>query len=84
MYNEYSFLFERDVFEAIGLKICVEKRISRGGSGPDSVRALLKWVAEQPEQSSFEAEKRLFIAERRLFFTKSDTMNTYTIKTKNF
>ena len=41
---EYSDLFEKDVFKEIDLKICVSKRISEGGTGPDSVTAQIKYI----------------------------------------
>jgi argininosuccinate lyase len=43
-YREYSELFDTDVFEAIDLKVCVEKRISEGGTGFDSVSEQIAYV----------------------------------------
>jgi N-acetyl-gamma-glutamylphosphate reductase len=37
-------LFDTDVFEAIDLKVCVEKRISEGGTGFDSVSEQIAYV----------------------------------------
>ncbi|MDO4939523.1 MAG: argininosuccinate lyase [Lachnospiraceae bacterium] len=42
--KEYSELFEEDVYEAIDLMTCVKRRISEGGTGPDSVAAQIKFV----------------------------------------
>jgi len=36
-YRAYSDLFESDLYHEISLKTCVDKRISFGGTGPDSV-----------------------------------------------
>ena len=43
-YRELSDLFEQDVYEAIGLKTCVEKRISEGGTGKASVQAQIQYI----------------------------------------
>ena len=42
----FSPLFEEDVYEEIALKTCVEKRISAGGTGGDSVAAQIAYVEE--------------------------------------
>ena len=42
-FREESSLFEADVYECIALERCVKKRISEGGTGPDSV---LKQIAD--------------------------------------
>ena len=39
---------EEDVYEAISLETCVARRISAGGTGPDSVRAQLESVSLYP------------------------------------
>ena len=36
-YREYSEVFSEDLFDEISLQTCVAKRISEGGTGPDSV-----------------------------------------------
>ena len=36
-YRKYSKLFDKDVYEAIDLKTCVQSRISKGGTSPESV-----------------------------------------------
>ena len=43
-YRELSDLFEQDVYEAIDLKTCVEKRISEGGTGKASVHAQILYI----------------------------------------
>ena len=43
-YRELSNLFEQDVYEAIDLKTCVEKRISEGGTGKASVQAQIQYI----------------------------------------
>ena len=46
-YKEYSDLFTEDVFTAIDLVTCVEKRISEGGTSIASVEAQIAYVKEQ-------------------------------------
>ena len=46
-YKEFCPLIEDDVYEAIDLKTCVEKRISEGGTSVASVEAQIAWVKEQ-------------------------------------
>ena len=36
-YKEYDPLFGEDIYEEISLETCVKKRISEGGTGPESV-----------------------------------------------
>ena len=43
-YRELSDLFEQDVYEAIDLKTCIEKRISEGGTGKASVQAQIQYI----------------------------------------
>ena len=43
-YRELSDLFEQDIYEAIDLKTCVEKRISEGGTGKASVQAQIQYI----------------------------------------
>ena len=45
-YLTFSELFEPDLYEEIALETCVKKRISAGGTGPDSVREQLAYVEE--------------------------------------
>jgi argininosuccinate lyase len=43
-YREVSPLFEADLYDEISLETCVAKRISAGGTGPDSVAAQIASV----------------------------------------
>ena len=45
-YKEYSLLFEEDLYQAIDLLVCVEKRISKGGTSVASVEAQINYVKE--------------------------------------
>ena len=45
-YKELSDLFDSDLYEAIDLKTCVEKRISEGGTSVASVNAQINYVRE--------------------------------------
>ncbi len=45
-YKKQSELFDEDLFEEISLKTCVEKRISAGGTGIDSVNEQIKYLKE--------------------------------------
>jgi argininosuccinate lyase len=45
-YKEYSPLFETDLYNEIDLMVCVEKRISEGGTSVDSVKAQINYVKE--------------------------------------
>ncbi len=44
--KEFSPLFEEDVYNEISLETCVTKRISAGGTGPDSVAAQIQFVED--------------------------------------
>ena len=44
VYREYSPLFGEDLYAAIDLKACVEKRISEGGTSESSVEKQIAWV----------------------------------------
>ena len=46
IYKEYSKFFEDDLYNEISLKTCVEKRISRGGTGPASVKEQIEFLSE--------------------------------------
>ena len=46
VYKEYSPLFETDLYNEIDLMVCVEKRISEGGTSVDSVKAQINYVKE--------------------------------------
>ncbi len=43
-YKKYSDLFDGDLFTEISLETCVSKRISAGGTGPDSVEKQIAYV----------------------------------------
>ncbi|HAS37628.1 MAG TPA: argininosuccinate lyase, partial [Ruminococcaceae bacterium] len=43
-YKKYSDLFEEDLFTEISLETCVSKRISAGGTGPESVEKQIAYV----------------------------------------
>ena len=46
-YREFSDLIDSDVFEDIDLNVCVEKRISEGGTSVSSVEKQIKFVKEK-------------------------------------
>ena len=43
-YKKYSPLFDKDLYEEISLITCVNKRISEGGTSPQSVEKQIEWV----------------------------------------
>ena len=43
-YKSHSDLFDTDLYEDISLETCVKKRISQGGTGPDSVNTQLAYI----------------------------------------
>ena len=45
-YKAHSQVFENDLYEEISLETCVAKRISKGGTGYESVEEQLKYVTE--------------------------------------
>ncbi len=45
-YKELSPLFEEDIYNEISLKTCVEKRISVGSTGPESVKMQIDYITE--------------------------------------
>ena len=45
-YREFSPLFDEELYEAIDLMVCVEKRISEGGTSVSSVEAQIAYVKE--------------------------------------
>ena len=49
VYQEFSPVFERDLYEEISLEACVAKRVSGGGTGPDSVRTQITKLMEYIE-----------------------------------
>ena len=46
VYKDFSDMFEQDLYEAISLETCVSKRISAGGTGPESVQTQIDAVKE--------------------------------------
>ena len=42
-YQEFSPLFEADLYEEISLQTCVNKRISQGGTGRESVQSQIAY-----------------------------------------
>ena len=49
-YPSFSPLFGEDLYEHIDLKTCVEKRISQGGTSPDSVQAQMAYVSSRLQE----------------------------------
>jgi len=45
-YKQFDELFDEDLYNEISLETCVEKRISAGGTGPQSVLAQIKYITE--------------------------------------
>jgi argininosuccinate lyase len=45
-YKAHSPVFEEDLYEEISLETCVAKRVSKGGTGYESVEEQLKYVTE--------------------------------------
>ena len=43
-YRAYSELFDKDLYNEIDLSVCVEKRISKGGTSVKSVEEQIKYV----------------------------------------
>ncbi len=50
IYREFSELFDDDLYKAIDLNTCVEKRISEGGTSVSSVEKQIKYVKEMLEK----------------------------------
>ena len=47
VYRQYSDLFDTDLYQDIDLTVCVEKRISEGGTSAASVQAQINYVKEK-------------------------------------
>ncbi len=45
-YKKFNDMFEADLFDEISLETCVEKRISAGGTGPQSVETQIKFIKD--------------------------------------
>ncbi len=43
-YKKFSELFEDDLYNEISLETCIKKRISSGGTGPDSVKKQIEYI----------------------------------------
>lgn len=43
-YKQFSDVFENDLYEEISLETCVNKRISAGGTGPESVEKQIEFI----------------------------------------
>ena len=46
-YKQYSDLFEHDLYQDIDLSVCVEKRLSEGGTSTASVKKQIQYVKER-------------------------------------
>ena len=46
-YKTLSDVFEPDLYEAIDLAVCVEKRISLGGTSPQNVQMQVEWARDE-------------------------------------
>ena len=44
VYQSFSEIFEEDLYREIDLKTCVEKRVSAGGTGPESVKRQIEYI----------------------------------------
>ena len=44
VYQSFSEVFEEDLYREIDLKTCVEKRVSAGGTGPESVKRQVAFI----------------------------------------
>ena len=47
VYREFHTLFDEDLYDAISLRTCVEKRVSEGGTSLSSVKAQIAYVKEK-------------------------------------
>ena len=45
-YKEFDSLFDKDLFAEISLETCVNKRISAGSTGPESVEKQIEYITE--------------------------------------
>ena len=43
-YKQFSDVFENDLYEEISLETCVNKRVSAGGTGPESVEKQIEFI----------------------------------------
>ena len=49
-YKAISPVFEEDIYEAISIKTCVEKRMTIGAPGPDAMAKVVKWNKKYLEE----------------------------------
>ena len=49
-YKEISPVFEEDVYEAISMKTCVEKRMTVGAPGPEAMKRVIEIYKRQLEE----------------------------------
>ena len=49
-YKAISPVFEEDVYEAISMKTCVEKRMTIGAPGPDAMEKVVEWNKKYLEE----------------------------------
>ena len=49
-YKKISPVFEEDIYEAISMKTCVEKRVTIGAPGPDQMKKVIEIYRKQLEQ----------------------------------
>jgi len=45
-YKEFDPSFDEDLYNEISLETCVNKRISAGGTGPESVKTQIDYITE--------------------------------------
>jgi argininosuccinate lyase len=48
-YRKISPVFEEDIYEAISMKTCVEKRVTIGAPGPDAMKQVIEIYRKQLE-----------------------------------
>ena len=49
-YKAISPVFEEDIYEAISIKTCVEKRMTIGAPGPDAMEKVVEWNKKYLEE----------------------------------
>ena len=50
-YKAISPVFEEDIYEAISIKTCVEKRMTIGAPGPDTMAKVVEWNKKYLEEN---------------------------------
>ena len=61
--KEISPVFEEDIYDAISLKTCVEKRLTIGAPGPEAMRSVIETEKEYLGKDWFEDENAIIIPE---------------------